>query len=98
MVLDVGLRPGARLVDDVVAADAAARLHIARVAPELMGSRAVDVLVELFLEKVGDLPGVETEVARVRREHALGVAALGHALEVALLESDEDILPKAEDT
>jgi hypothetical protein len=55
------------------------------------------VLVELLLEEVYDLARVEPEVAGVAREHALGVAALGHVLVVALLEGHEDVLAQLQD-
>ena len=55
------------------------------------------VLVELLLEEVDDLPGVEAEVAGIAGEHALGIAALGHVVVVALLEGDEHVSAQLQD-
>ena len=55
------------------------------------------VLVELLLEEVDDLPGIEPQVASIRGEHALSIATLGDVLEVSLLEGDEDLLLELED-
>ena len=97
MVLDVGLGPRAGLVDHVVAGDAPAGDGVPRAAAQLVRPGAVDVLVEFLLEEVDHLAGVEAQVASIGREHSLGVAALGHALEVALLKRDEDVLSQLED-
>ena len=55
------------------------------------------VLVELLLEEVHDLTRIETEVARILGEHALGIAALGNVFEVALLEGYENLLLELKD-
>jgi hypothetical protein len=57
----------------------------------------VHVLVELLLKEVNDLTGVEAQVASIRGEHPLGIAALGDVVEVPFLEGDEDLFLELQD-
>ena len=51
---------------------------------------------EIRTELACDNAWVEAEVACVGREHALGIATLGHAREITLLEGDEDLFLEPE--
>ena len=87
--------PATGLVYDIITSNTTARLGIARTTTQLMRIGAVFKLVALFLEEVYDLTRIESQVASIRRKHALSITTLRHIRKIAFLKSNKCLLLEA---